>query len=96
MSARRARKTERGLLDCNVVLAAIKDMVKNKIACRTAAAAYKITKSSMHNYYTRFIERVPDIDLFEESELLNIVKDIVGYGVTTQVSFYFYFVLVLS
>lgn len=85
MASRRPRKSDRGVTDYNALLSAIKDIKVEKKSIRSTASAFKIDKSSLSRYVTKFDKIVSNIEDVSDADLLEIVHSIAFYSAPKQV-----------
>lgn len=86
MTSRSPRKTTNGLIDHDVLLAAIKQIKIEKKSIRSAALDFNIPRPSLQRYVKKFDENCVNIDLFNDNQLLDLVKSIAGYATPKQVN----------
>lgn len=85
MASRRPRKSDRGVTDYNALLRAIKDIKVENKSIRSTASAFKIDKSSLSRYVTKFDKIVSNINDVSDADLLEIVQSIASYSAPKQV-----------
>lgn len=82
MASRHSRKTQRGVIDHEALLDAIKSVNINKVSMRTAAAVNNLKLTSFHRHVAKFNAEVPDISAVPNDQLLEIVRRIGSYSNT--------------
>lgn len=80
------RKTDRGVSDFDALLIAIKEIKLNKKSIRSTAMKYNIPKSSLARYIRKINAEIHDISLFDDDELMKVVRRAAAYNAEMNVS----------
>lgn len=79
-TVRYVERQEKADVDFNSVLQAVKAVKKSKMSFRKAAAAHKITKSSLARYVKKIDETYNDISKVGDQMLLKLLRSFTSFG----------------
>lgn len=88
MASRRPRKTDRGIMDYDALLNAIKAHIIEKKSKKSTANQFNISMRSFGRYLDKFKAEVPDITLVSDDDLLKVVRRIASYTTPKLVSYF--------